>query len=432
MEGHQQKPSFYGWTNVTLLFFIYMFATGMVFFPYSVIFPVMIEDMGWARGPASAAFTLNFILTGLLGPVLAISIGKFGTKKTLIFGLVSWLIGLLILGTITDSLLMWTLCWGITGGIGMSFGSAIPMQANVMTWFVKRRATAIGIVMTGAAAGGFIAQPAYTWLITKSGWRAGWLAGAFFVVLSLIIAAFLKAKPEDIGQYPDGIDPDADDTHAEDKTKASTLHRTTVNWPLKEVFKTLSAWCLVGYIMAFIMAFFLITSHGVLHFTDIGLTRMQAASVMGAIIFGAGVARFPMGALGDRVEPRWLISGAMFIMTISLIGLWKAPGIEILMVAGPCFGFSYGTLIVMQPALIGNYYGPESFPKINGAISPFIVGITAVVPIAAGIIADRTGSYDLAFMIICTIVFLSFLCALMLKPPVRTFEVEPSLDEAKA
>ncbi|MBT4364767.1 MAG: hypothetical protein HOD17_09800 [Desulfobacteraceae bacterium] len=116
-------------------------------------------------------------------------------------------------------------------------------------------------------------------------------------------------------------------------------------------------------------------------------------------------------------------------MAVSMIGLWKAPGIEILMIASPCFGFSYGTLIVMQPALIGNYYGSESFPKINGAMSPFIVGITAVVPIAAGIIADRTGSYDLAFMIICTIVFLSFLCSLMLKPPVQTFDIEETSEE---
>jgi len=118
-------------------------------------------------------------------------------------------------------------------------------------------------------------------------------------------------------------------------------------------------------------------------------------------------------------------------MAVSMIGLWKAPSMGILMAAAPCFGFSYGTLLVIQPVIIGNYYGPESFPKINGAISPFMVAITATVPIVAGIIADRTGSYDLAFMIICTIVFLSFLCALMLKPPVQTFEIsEPAEDAA--
>jgi len=311
----------------------------------------------------------------------------------------------------------------------MSFGSAIPMQANVMTWFVKRRATAIGIVMTGAAVGGFIAQPAYTWLITKSGWRAGWLAAAFFVVLSLIIVIFLKSKPEDVGQHPDGIDPDADDLVVEDKSKISKIHRTKVNWPLKEVFRTPTAWFLVAYMMGFIMAFFLITSHGVLHFTDLGLTRMQAASVMGAIIFGAGVARFPMGALGDRIEPRWIISGSMFLMTISLFCLWKVTNLQILMIAGPCFGFSYGALLVMQPAIIGNYYGPESFPNINGAISPFIVGFTAVVPIIAGVIADKTGSYDMAFTIICTLVFFAFICTLMLKPPAQTFDVEQTTEE---
>ncbi len=80
---------------------------------------------------------------------------------------------------------------------------------------------------------------------------------------------------------------------------------------------------------------------------------MQAASIMGFIIFGSGVARFPMGALADRIEPRRIISAALFVMMFSLIGLWKAPSMGFLLFVGPCFGFSYGTLLVMQPSIIG-------------------------------------------------------------------------------
>ncbi|MBT3311645.1 MAG: MFS transporter [Desulfobacterales bacterium] len=419
----QKKPVFYGWTNVTILFFMYMFTIGFVYYPYSVIFPVMIEDMGWSRGSASFAFTLNAVLSGLLGPVLAISIAKFGTKRTMVFGLLCWLVPLVLLGTIVNSILLWTICWGVVAAIGISFGTLVPIQANIMMWFNNKRGTAIGIVMTGSAIGGFIAQPAYTWLIsTTESWRSGWLAGGFFVILSLIISAFIKEKPGDIGQHPDGIDPDTDHGFSEKMSKKSKIYRSEINWPLKEAFRKSSTWFLVACILGFMMSFFLIASHGVLHFTDIGYTRMQAASIMGFIIFGSGVARFPMGALADNIEPRWIISASLFIMMVSLIGLWKAPSMGFLLFVGPCFGFSYGTLLVMQPAIIGNYFGAESFAKIYGFMSPIIVSITAFVPFAAGIIADRTGSYDLAFITISVVVFFSFLSALMLKPPVATFE----------
>jgi len=78
----------------------------------------------------------------------------------------------------------------------------------------------------------------------------------------------------------------------------------------------------------------------------------------------------------------------------------------------------------MQPAIIGNYFGAESFAKIYGVMSPVIVSITALVPLAAGIIADRTGSYDLAFITISIVVIFSFLSALMLRPPIQAFDIE--------
>ena len=60
--------SFYGWSNVGLLFVIYLSAMGMVFYGFSVIFPSMVQEMGWGRGEAAFAHTLRALLLGFTAP----------------------------------------------------------------------------------------------------------------------------------------------------------------------------------------------------------------------------------------------------------------------------------------------------------------------------------------------------------------------------
>ena len=80
------KKRFYGWKNIGLLFFINFFGFGIASYSFTVIFPAMIKDMAWQRGQASIAHTLRLVFMGLMVPVLAMAISRFGVKKTMIFG----------------------------------------------------------------------------------------------------------------------------------------------------------------------------------------------------------------------------------------------------------------------------------------------------------------------------------------------------------
>ena len=122
--------------------------------------------------------------------------------------------------------------------------------------------------------------------------------------------------------------------------------------------------------------------------------------------------------VGDRIEPRWVVTCAMFIMMIVVIGIWKAPSLYTLMICGPMFGFCYGTCLIMNPIIIGNYFGPDSFAGINGIIMPILVPFSAVIPVGAGTIVDKTGSYDLAFIIVTAFVLVGIVCGVLLSPPV--------------
>lgn len=413
-------PGFFGWRNAAVLFFIYMFTLGMVFYGYSAIFPAMITAMNWNRGTASIAHTLNMLLGGLLVPLAAYSINRIGTRKTMRIGLCFLLLTGLLLGTLTSRMWQWIVLWGVAGGIGFAFAGLVSVQTPLMYWFNANRAMAIGLVMTGAPAGGFIAQPFYTWLIGRAHtWAIGWISGAVFVLAALALSFLVVNKPGDIGQHPDGIDPEKSSGSGKGKKNQARTYRTAETWQLGEVMRTPVFWLIVIFWICHVMPIILITSHGMLHFTDVGFTKMQAASILSFLIMASGIARFPTGWLGDRIEPRRIIAVSLGIMFIAYIGLWKLTDVKLMICAGFLFGLCHGSQLIMFPAMIGNYFGADRFAAINGAIGPLSIGFSALVPVGGGFLFEKTGSYNIAFILLVLLLFIGFCISFFLLPPVR-------------
>jgi len=415
-----QKTPFYGYKNAVLLAYVYIATVGLIAYGFSVIFPVMINTLGWSRGDASWALSFSGMLSGIvLTPVAAIVINKIGVQKCITTGVVILLIGLFSLVTYTRELWHWYVIYGLLVPIGRALCGGLPMQVSIMTWFSRKRATVLGIVMTGAPFLGALAQPIYTWAmqITQT-WKTGWMISGVFCVLALIASFWIKGKPSDLGQYPDGIAPaDASATQKEQQTKGSQTYRTMEIWTIREVFKTRTIWIHMTMSVLYMFPFSMMTVHGVLHLTDLGYSAMQAANVLMLITFSSGAARFPMGWLGDRIEPRWIITVALCTMLIGLFGLWKAPSLSILMALGPVFGFSMGTLIILMAAIVPNYYGPETFASIRGYLTPPVTIITANFPALAGYIADTHGNYNPVFFGVSWCLVGAILCSFFLTPP---------------
>jgi MFS family permease len=415
--------AFSGWKIAGILLVMYMFTMGFIFYAYSVIFPAMVETLGWNRGTASFAQTLNIILMGgVFPPLMALSMNKFGAKKTMMAGILIQIAGLLLLGVLTSRMWQFILFWGVLVSFGFCFAGALPVQNTLFFWFSKKRAMALGMVMTGGAVGGFIAQPLFTWILQLTGhWKTCWLVAAVIAVISFIMVFFIKNKPQDLGQFPDGIDPGADkgSTNVGGVLKAKGPFRTNEKWELKETFKMPQLYLLILIAVAFSMPLFFITSHGILHFMDGGFTKMQAASVLSAILLASGITRFPAGILADRVEPRWVAVLSMVAMTAAVFGIWKFNHFNMLIIAGIIFGVCFGTMAIIQPILLGNYFGPELFSSIMGAAAPFSILFLSSVPVVSGFIYEASGSYDYAFIGILFILFLSGVAGLFLTPPKR-------------
>jgi MFS family permease len=167
-------------------------------------------------------------------------------------------------------------------------------------------------------------------------------------------------------------------------------------------------------------ALYLLTTHGVLHLTDVGFTRMQSASAIGNLVLFSGFARLPMGLVGDRIEPRWIMTVAFAGMAMATVGIWQAPGgFPVVFAIMSIFGFCFGSIVPIFPTILGNYFGPSAFAPITGFLSPILIVICAPVPLVAGMIHDRLHSYDIAFIYVVVLTLVAMLLGTALVPPTK-------------
>ncbi len=424
--NEEERPSsdgksaskFYGWNNAALLFFIQFAASGFVYFAYAAIFPAMVEDMNWNRGDASLAHSLSFLVLGLSYPLTAWMIGKRGVRFTLTTGLVLMLASLLMTVFFVTQIWHWTLIWGLFMGMANALAGPLCGQTVVINWFSAKRATVLGIILTGNALGGFFAQPILIRVMEIFGsWQSGWLVSAAAVVGALLLTQFIVNRPGDIGQHPDNFDPLATRADTHKPAPKPRTYRSDRNWTVREVFRTRAVYFIMTISVTYLGIGTFLLTHGSLYLSDIGISKIQTASIVSVFIIGSGLGRIPAGWLGDRFELRWLMAAMMAAMLASFIMLWILTSLVGLGFAAFLLGLCYGGFFALSPALTSNFFGQESFAKINSVFAPLLLPFVAMAPAGAGYIFDIFGSYDLAFLIGAILLGASLIAAICLTPP---------------
>ena len=415
------EQHFSGWSNLVILTLAYTLMYGVAFYGYSVVFPAMIKATGWARGDASVAHTIRALIVGFGAPLAVYLMHRIGVRFTMTVGCTICTVTLFLIGTVDiKELWLWTLLWGIVMGIGISICGQLVAQTSITQWFSKRRALAIAICMAASAVGGAVAQPLFTYVMKEMGsWQYGWLTSASLGFIGTIFAVMIKNKPADYGQYPDGIDPeDAKKMVGSERKKLARTYRATSEWTLGEALRNPVLWLILICYCTVSMSIYIATAHGVLHLTDLGYTRMQAAYVLSLVLIGS-LFRLPLAWLADYVEPRWVLSFVFGVLVLSFVSFWKAPSLTFAIAGAMGIGLTFGTGFVLLPTIIANYYTAVAFPKLNAFIMPIQICTAAIVPAGAGYLFQYYKSYNSAFIIMLVLATISLIGALLMKPPVK-------------
>ena len=406
------KP-FYGWWIVAAGTAILFVSSGIGFYGHGVILDPLRTLHGWSKATVSSAITLYFLIAGIMGMIIGRQVDKYGPKWVLTLGSVVICAGFVFLGFIRTVWQLYALYFIMA--IGFSCTSLVPVNTLITNWFIHKRGFAMSLTNTGLSAGGIVLVPFASYIISHWGLRLSLpVLGVIYGFVVIATTSFIKQRPSDIGQFPDGEPPQASssDPHASMLSYSVQMRI----WTRSEAIRTVPFWSIV---IAFLLALtgqiaFLVHQVSFLsHY--LGVTGAATAVSITAAASIAG--RLFLGTIVDRCDKRHVIMVCFLIQGLAMFTLAHYNHVVLLYLGTLAFGLTMGSIIMMQSLIIGECFGLVSFATVSGFAGLFTLSGAAFGPTIAAVIYDATQSYQAAFTIFAAISMVAIGVIYFARPP---------------
>ncbi|MGV1822366.1 MFS transporter [Agrobacterium tumefaciens] len=378
----------------------------------SVVNARMIADLNMDRVIFGMGFGIFVMMMGLQGPIVAVLVRKFGYRATVTIGCLVLLAGSLAMATIVHTGWQYAVAFGLMVGTGVCIAGMLPAQTVVTNWFLARRALAVSIVFSAVEVGGFFSPPALEKLIAMSdgNWRMAWWVIAGSAVVAIIIAwtALNERHVEGvIAKNPTGLP-------VRDRGK---VFKSSTHWTLKEAVRTRAYWLILVYMSIAGVAWVFLMAHGAVHLRDVGYSPAETANAVAIIIVASFVGNMTAGFLGDHISPSVIAAVSMGLVAVGFCMVVRPEGFAGIFLYALPAGIGYGASQVCLMALLGNYFGKESFSTILGSMMPVSTLCAAIGAGSAGAVFDQTGTYGWMFVIVTGLCVVALLAIVAAVPP---------------
>lgn len=392
------KRIFYGWWIVLACFFIGLYVGGVVFYGFTAFFEPIREEFGWSYTQISFAASLRGLEMGFIAPLVGFLVDRFGSRKLILYGTITVGLGLISLSR-TQSLAMFYVSFLLVA-FGAGGCTVVVTMSAVANWFHKKVGIALGVMASGVGASGFFV-PLIVWLIDVYGWRTTLIIlGLGMWVLGIPLSFVIRDRPEQYGYLPDG------ESSVEPIPKPEIQGRGVGNG-LKEALKnrTFLSLCTAEAIRMIAVAAVII--HVMPYLGSVGVPRVTAGIVAGAIPLFSIIGRFGLGWLGDVFDKKYVMVWALFLMGLGMLAFCYVQVTGVVFLFLLLFAPGYGGAMVIRGAILREYFGRDSFGKMIGILMGFgsIGGIIG--PTLAGWAFDTLGSYNIIWLVFCGIIGLA-------------------------
>ena len=238
---------FYGWRMVAAASGIQFLLGALLLQTFGLYIAALSEEMGWSKTILSGAAALQSAESAIIGPLLGWMMDRWGPQSIVRWGIVIFSAGLFLMSQVSSVATFYVSA--ILMALGASLGGYFPLSVAIVHWFEKHRGRALSIMSSGLALGGLVV-PAMAWSMQQWGWRATAAAsGVVALVVGLPLARMIRRRPEDHGEFVDGIRP-------QDETPEAAVLKASGHpeFSLGEALRTQAFWLLaIGHGLALLV-----------------------------------------------------------------------------------------------------------------------------------------------------------------------------------
>jgi len=417
IQVHEQQARmkiFYGWKMVGAACAIQFLLGALLLQSFGLYIAVLSEEMGWSKTTLSGAAALQSAESAIIGPLLGWLMDRLGPQSIIRWGIVIFSAGLLLLSQV-DSVATFYFSAALMA-VGASLAGYFPLSVAIVHWFEKQRARALSIMSLGLALGG-LAVPLMAWSMQQWGWRHTALGtGVLALVVGLPMARVIRRRPQDHGDYVDGIAPAATSSGPLSAPKAPA----PVGFTARQALATRAFWMLaLGHGLALLVVT-AVNVHAITHIKEgLGYSVATAGWVIMLMTFGQLVGVLLGAGMGERFDKSKVAALCMLSHAIGLLFLTFSTHLAELVAFAVFHGLAWGLRGPLMQAIRADYFGVGAIGAIMG-ISAAVIAVGQIAgPMVAGVLADLTGDYRLGFTLLALTAAMGSLAFMLATKPLH-------------
>jgi len=380
-------------------------ALGAVY-AWSVFRVPLSKQFGWSISQVTLTFTISIFVLGFAAFFGGLWMNRKGPRVVALTGATLYGVGVFLASFSANKLWWLYLSYGFVGGLGLGLGYIVPV-AVLVKWFPDRGGLITGIAVGGFGAGALITAPVATRLIQSVGVLStfGYL-GIAYLIIAITAAMFMQNPPE--GWRPSGWTLSA----------KQTAQRATHDYILSEALKRWQWWVL--WLILFLntsAGISLISQEGPIFQELTGVSAVVAGGIVGIASLGNGVGRVFWAWASDLITRRATFA-VMFVLQVVLFFVLPRIATPLLMtlvafVILMCYGGGFGTM----PAFTADYFGAKNVGPIYGLMLTAWSFASVFGPLYIARMREMTANYGGALHVIATVMALSILLPIIVRPP---------------
>jgi MFS family permease len=382
------RRPFLGWRIVGAAFLAQFLCNAVTLSAFSNFILPLSTSFSTSKDTIALGATLTIAVIGFTSPVVGRWVDRGHVRKLMTGGSVLSGVGLIAMSQ-TENLLTFTLLYAGLVCTGSALFGPLPSMTVVANWFIKRRGFALGLTFAGATVVSAVAPVAAQFLIDTSGWRSALL---YFGVLVLLVGTpafglFVIGRPEEVGQLPDGEEPNEEPVEVASILSVQELSRQPLLWLIAIGF---------GLILTSpLVLLTLLVPYGV----QLGFTAQEANAFLVAAMPFSLLGKVALGTLVDRAPAKPIIALVVVANVIAWLLLYSAPSYAVFVATGAVYGIGIGGVAPVNGVVVGRVFGRVNFGTASGlaGIAMIILLICATLMSALLQGADGEG-YPMVFL----------------------------------
>lgn len=395
------KRFFYGWVIAASAFFTLLVTNGLTFAGITVFDPAMLKEFGWSRGTLKFRDFLTMALAGVLSPLAGAIADRYGVKWLMAGGAALLAVALVAYGQIGSAAAM----YAVHALFAVVLASCGIVMAVILVsrWFVKKRGTATGLAMVGTSAGGALFPALGGLLVGTYGWRTSLTLYAIFpAALVVVILLLIRERPADMGLEPLGA------------AAPGSAGGPPPGLDYREAVRTRTFWLIAAAGSMTFYAILGISANLVLHLRGQGLDLPAAARGLSWMFIMGLVGKFLFGYLADLFDHKRVLLVNLAIMFAGSLAL-ASMQMRLFWPFVILFGLGWGGIYTLLQLLTMDAFGLKAAGRVLGTRTVMDAVGGGLGPWVTGWLFDRTGSYQVPFLVVSALILVTFFSSMTLR-----------------